>query len=79
MEKLLSLSKPTYEELEHLISSLPTVLIGLSKENEVVFWNLTAEKVFETNAADVIGLPLDQCGVDCDWDRIIQRNFTKPE
>ena len=70
MKKLLSLSKPTYEELEHLISSLPTVLIGLSKEDEIVFWNLTAEKVFETNATDVIGLALDQCGVDCDWDRI---------
>ena len=67
---MLSLSKPTYEELEHLISSLPAVLIGLSKENEIVFWNLTAEKVFETNATDAIGLPLDQCGVDCDWDRI---------
>jgi signal transduction histidine kinase len=70
MEKLLSLSKPTYEELENLISSLPTVLIGLSKEDEIVFWNQTAEKVFETNATDVIGLALDQCGVDCDWDRI---------
>ena len=32
MENLLSLSKPTYEEIEHLISSLPTVLIGLSEE-----------------------------------------------
>ena len=70
MEKLLSLSRPTYEEIEHLISSLPTVLIGLSEENEIVFWNLKAEKVFETNAVDVIGLPFDQCGVDCDWDKI---------
>ena len=70
MEKLLSLSKPTYEDIELLISSLPTVLIGLSEENEIVFWNLMAEKVFETNAADVIGLPLDQCSLDCDWDKI---------
>jgi PAS domain S-box-containing protein len=70
MENLLSSPKPTYEEIEHLISSLPTLLIGLSKENEIVFWNLMAEKVFEADAADVMGLPLNQCGVDCDWDKI---------
>jgi len=70
VENLLSLPKPTYEEIEHLISSFPTLLIGLSKKNEIVFWNLMAEKVFETDAADVMGLPLDKCGVDCDWDKI---------
>ena len=71
MENLKSLPKPTYEEIDHLISSLPMLLIGLSKENEIVFWNLMAEKVFETDAADVMGLSLDQSGVDCDWDKII--------
>jgi len=71
MENLMSLPKPTYEEIDHLISSLPMLLIGLSKENEIVFWNLMAEKVFETDAADVMGLPLDRSGVDCDWDKII--------
>jgi PAS domain S-box-containing protein len=70
MDNLLSLPKPTYEEFEHLISSLPTLLIGLSKKDEIVYWNLMAEKVFETDAADVMGLPLNKCGVDCDWDKI---------
>jgi len=69
-QNLLSLPKPTYAEIEYLISSLPTFLIGLSKEYEIVFWNLMAEKVFKTDAADVMGLPLNQCGVDCDWDKI---------
>ena len=71
MENLLNIQKLTYEEIEHLITSLPTLLIGLSKENEIVFWNPMAEKVFGTDAADVMGLSLNQCGVDCDWDRII--------
>ncbi len=39
-------------------------------ENKIVFWNLMAEKVFERNAIEVMGLPLDQCGVNCDWDII---------
>ena len=67
----MSIPKPTYEEIDHLISSLPMLLIGLSKKNEIVFWNLMAEKVFETSAVDVMGLPLDQSGVDCDWDKIV--------
>ena len=71
MENLLNIPKPTYEEIDHLISSLPMLLIGLSKENEIVFWNRMAETVFETDAADVMGLRLDQSGVDCDWDKIV--------
>ena len=70
MENLFSLPKPTYEDIEHLISSLPTLLIGLSNQNEIVFWNIVAEKVFEANAADVMGLPLNQCGVECNWDKV---------
>jgi len=72
MDNSLSLPKPTYEEIEHLISSLPTLLIGLSNENKIVFWNLMAEKLFEKDAVEVMGLPLDQCGVDCDWDIIFR-------
>ena len=71
MDNLLSIPKPTYEEIDHLISSLPMLLIGLSKKNEIVFWNLMAEKVFETSAVDVMGLPLDQSGVVCDWDKVV--------
>jgi signal transduction histidine kinase len=71
MDNLLNIPKPTYEEIDHLISSLPMLLIGLSKENEIVFWNLMAESVFEKVAVDVMGLPLDQSGVDCDWDKIL--------
>ena len=70
MENLLRVPKPTYEEIEHLISALPSLLIGLSEKNIIVFWNLMAEKVFRAKAIDVVGLPLDKCGVDCDWDKI---------
>ncbi|MGD9290773.1 MAG: ATP-binding protein [Desulfobacterales bacterium] len=70
MENLLRVPKPTYEEIEHLISALPSFLIGLSEKNKIVFWNLMAEKVFGAKANDVVGRPLDKCGVVCDWDKI---------
>lgn len=59
-----------HKKIEQLISSLPAILIGLSKENDIVFWNDQAEQIFDTPAAAVMGLPLLQCGVDCDWDKI---------
>jgi PAS domain S-box-containing protein len=57
-------------ETKHLISSLPMILIGLSKEREVVYWNSRAEEVFDLAASNVTGLPLSQCGIDWDWERI---------
>ena len=62
--------KEAHHEIEHLISSLPTILIGLTRENEIIYWNAVAEKVFETPAADVMGLMLNQCGLEWDWDKI---------
>ena len=28
----------SHKDIEHLISSIPTILIGLSKNNEVLYW-----------------------------------------
>ena len=62
--------KEAHRELEHLISSLPTILIGLTRENKIIHWNTVAEKVLETPAADVMGLTLHQCGLEWDWAKI---------
>ncbi len=62
--------KAAHREIEHLISSLPTILIGLCRENQIIFWNAVAEKVFETPAADVMGLTLNQCGLEWDWNAV---------
>jgi PAS domain S-box-containing protein len=64
--------KEAHREIEHLISSLPTILIGLSRENEIIHWNAVAEKVLQTPAVDVMGLTLNQCGLKWDWNKISQ-------
>jgi PAS domain S-box-containing protein len=58
------------KEINQLISSLPTILIGLSKGNKIVLWNSRAETILGKNQSEVKGLPLDQCGIDWDWDKI---------
>jgi len=62
--------KEAHREIEHLISSLPTILIGLTRENKIIHWNSVAEKVLETPAADVMGLTLNQCDLEWDWAKI---------
>ena len=62
--------REAHREIEQLISSLPTILIGLTRENEIIHWNTVAEKVLEAPAGDVLGLTLNQCGLDWDWERI---------
>jgi PAS domain S-box-containing protein len=58
------------KEINQLLSSLPTILIGLSKDDKIVLWNSKAEEVFGKTQADVVGLPLQQCGVDWEWNKI---------
>jgi len=58
------------KEINQLLSSLPTILIGLSKGGKIVLWNSKAEKVFGKTQADVMGLTLQQCGVDWEWNKI---------
>jgi len=58
------------KEINQLVSSLPTILIGLSKDDKIVLWNSKAEEVFGQDQADVMGLPLKQCGVDWEWNKI---------
>ena len=57
-------------EINRLISSLPAILIGLSKDNKIVLWNSKAEEVLGKNQSDVMGLPLQQCGIAWDSDKI---------
>jgi PAS domain S-box-containing protein len=59
-----------HREIEHLISSLPTILIGLNHDNEIIHWNAMAAKVFNISANKVMGLSLDRCGIDWDWEKI---------
>ena len=59
------------KEINQLVSSLPTILIGLSKDDRIVLWNSKAEEVFGQDQADVMGLPLQQCGVDWEWNKIV--------
>ena len=56
--------------IEDLISSLPTIIIGLSQDNNIVLWNAKAEDVLGFDADEVMGMHVSQCGIEWDWDKI---------
>jgi len=61
---------PAQQDIERLISSLPSVIIGLSNDNKIVLWNAKAEDVLGAAAQDVVGMHMSQCGIEWDWDKI---------
>lgn len=59
------------KRIEQLISSLPTIIIGLSRDNNIALWNAKAEDVLGVGSEDVMGLHISQCGLEWNWDKIL--------
>lgn len=52
-----------HQEAELFINSVPSILIGISRDSRIKRWNLAAAKVFGLAKADVAGKPLAACGI----------------
>ncbi len=58
-------------ETEHLVASIPSLLIGLDADDRVVLWNTQAEALLKRRAAEVRGRPLERLDLPWDRDRIV--------
>lgn len=58
-------------EMTRLVASIPSILIGLSKEDHIVWWNTAAEETFGLSREDVLGRPLRECRIQWDWEKIL--------
>ena len=52
-----------HEEAELFINSVPSILIGISRDSRIKRWNLAAAKVFGLAKAEVAGKHLADCGI----------------
>jgi len=52
-----------HQEAELFINSVPSILIGISRDSRIKRWNLAAAKVFGLAKAEVAGKPLAECGI----------------
>ncbi len=62
-EKELSRAK---KEIESLVSAIPLIMIEVSMDSVIKRWNGMAEKVFQIEAAEALGVQIDKCPIP--WD-----------
>ena len=62
----------SHEEIELLLASISTVLIGVDRQGHVSRWNRAAEAAFGIQGAQALGRPLMECRIPWDWSRVRQ-------
>jgi PAS domain S-box-containing protein len=50
-------------ETELFLQSIPSILIGLDAKGHITRWNRSAAEVFGLSTDDVLGRPIDNCGI----------------
>jgi PAS domain S-box-containing protein len=63
--------RQAHAELAQLVASIPSILIGLSGEDHVIWWNDAAEETFALRRVEVLGRPLGECGLQWEWERVL--------
>ena len=58
------------EDTEVLLSSIPSILIGLNAEGKISYWNGNAEKAFQVRATDALNQSLEECDIRWELARI---------
>ena len=59
------------EELDLLLNSIASIIIGVSVKDRITHWNPFAEDVFGIKTETVLDKPFLKCGIDWDWEMII--------
>ncbi|MCG8604766.1 PAS domain S-box protein [bacterium] len=60
-------------ETERLLSSISSILIGINADYKINRWNSSAEQIFGISADNVVGSPFLNCGIQWDWNEIVDR------
>ncbi|MDP1991983.1 MAG: PAS domain S-box protein [Syntrophales bacterium] len=61
-----------HAKLALLINSISSILIAVSEEDRIVFWNTEAEKQFGITEKQILGKPLRELGIKWNWDQIME-------
>ncbi len=64
--------KTANREMHNLLSSIDSILIGVSTRDEVTHWNTVAERVFGITATEAIGGRISTLAIGWKWDDIFE-------
>jgi signal transduction histidine kinase len=59
-----------HRKIEALVSSIPLIMIEVSNEGIIKRWNAVAERVFQIEASEVLGMEIYKCPIRWDKDKI---------
>jgi len=65
--------RQAHKETEQILTSISSILIGIDSQDRIFRWNEAAEEVFGIPAKDVLGKPFLNCGIQWDWQEVLER------
>ena len=60
-----------YVKTEQVLAAIPSILIGIDMATKITWWNTTAEQTFGLAPSQVVGRPLQECGIPWDAQAIL--------
>ncbi len=60
-----------YVNTEQVLAAIPSILIGIDMATTITWWNTTAEQAFGLASSQVVGRPLQECGIPWDTPAIL--------
>lgn len=63
--------RKTHAQTEQLLTSISSILIGVSPEGRVIQWNTVAQAMFGLVSTNVLGRPLATTGIHWEADRVL--------
>jgi len=63
--------RDAYAKMAFLTNSISSILIAVSEDYRIVFWNTEAEKQFGIPEKEILGKPLRELGIQWDLDQIM--------
>lgn len=60
------------EEMDLILGSITSIIIGVSVKDRITHWNSHAENVLGVSSKDVLGKQFYECGVKWDWNAVYE-------
>lgn len=62
--------REAHAQINHLLGSISSILIGTSFNDRINQWNLAAENCFGISSGEAVGKHLSECGIKWDWSEV---------
>src|SRR5262245_49222320 len=63
--------REAHQRTEQVLAAIPSILIGIDMAAKITWWNTTAEQTFGLASSQVVGRPLQECGIPWDMPAIL--------